>query len=146
VSAGLAILRAKLPPPAAIAALSPLTDLTPVGDTRSTLADYDPIVVGDPTARFALYAGTRDVRDPLVSPVYADLHGMPPLLIQVGTREVLLSDSVRLARRAREAGVDVTLDVWEGMWHVWQDHALAPEARQASEAIGRFLERHLIGS
>jgi acetyl esterase/lipase len=145
VSAALALVREKLPAPAAVVALSPLTDLTPVGDTRRTLAGYDPIVIGDPTARFALYAGVHDVRDPRISPVYADLRGMPPLLIQVGTREVLLSDSVRLARRAREAGVEVTLDVWEGMWHVWQDHALAPEARQAAREIGLFLERHLKG-
>jgi acetyl esterase/lipase len=146
VSTALAIRDAKLPAPAAVVALSPLTDLTPVGDTRTTLAGYDPIVVGDPTPRFALYAGGRDVRDPLISPVYADLRGLPPLLIQVGTREVLLSDAVRLARRAREADVDVTLDVWEGMWHVWQDHAQAPEAKQAATEIGRFLERHLTAS
>jgi acetyl esterase/lipase len=146
VAAALAIGKAKLPAPAAVAALSPLADLTPVGDTRTTLANWDPIVVGDPTGRFGLYAGSHDVRDPLISPVYADLTGFPPLLIQVGTREVLLSDAVRLARRARESGVDVTLDVWEGMWHVWQDHALAPEAAQASREIGRFLERRLTAS
>jgi acetyl esterase/lipase len=108
-----------------------------------TLAAYDPIIVGDSADRFALYAGTRDVRDPLISPVYANLHGLPPLLIQAGTREVLLSDAVRLARRAREAGVDVTLDIWEGMWHVWQENPAVPESRQASMEIGRFLERHL---
>lgn len=146
VALALAVRNAKLSPPAAIAALSPLTDLSPTSDTRTTLAGYDPIVVGDPTARFALYAGKHDVRDPLISPVYGDFRGLSPLLIQVGTREVLLSDSARLARRAREAGVDVTLDVWEGMWHVWQEHPTAPEARQASAEIGRFLERHLTTS
>lgn len=143
VSCVLAARRDKLPMPAAVAALSPLTDLSPTSDTRLTLAPYDPLVVGDPTARFALYAGEHDVRDPLISPVYGDFTGFPPLLIQVGTREVLLSDSARLARRAREAGVDVTLDVWEGMWHVWQDHATAPEAKAASAEIGRFLESRL---
>lgn len=75
--------------------------------------------------------------------MYGDFTGFPPLLIQVGTREVLLSDAVRLARRAREGGVDVTLDAWEGMWHVWQDHATAPEAKQAAAEIGRFLEARL---
>lgn len=132
-----------LPAPAAVAALSPLGDLTPMSDTRVTLAGWDPIVVGDPTERFGTYAGTHDPRDPLISPVYADFTGFLPLLIQVGTREVLLSDSIRLAREARGAGVDVTLDPWEGMWHVWQDHATAPEAQQASAEIGRFLEARL---
>jgi acetyl esterase/lipase len=139
----LAVKNAKLPLPAAIAVLSPLTDLSPASDTRETLAEYDPIVVGDPTRRFATYAGKHDVHDPLVSPVYGDFRGISPLLIQVGTREVLLSDSVRLARQARQAGVDVTLDVWEGMWHVWQEHPVAPESRQAAVEIGIFLERHL---
>jgi acetyl esterase/lipase len=143
VAVALAIREARLPAPAAIAALSPTTDLSPTSDTRVTLAAYDPIIVGDSADRFALYAGIRDVRDPLISPVYADLHGLPPLLIQAGTREVLLSDAVRLARRAREAGVDVTLDIWEGMWHVWQENPAVPESRQASTEIGRFLGRHL---
>lgn len=146
VSLAMAIRQARLPAPVAVVALSPLTDLSPASDTRATLAAFDPIVVGDPTGRLAIYAGDNDLKDPLISPVYGDLRGFPPLLIQVGTREVLLSDSVRLARRAREAGVDVTLDVWEGMWHVWQDHPLAPEAKQASAEIGRFLERHLTAS
>lgn len=139
----LAARRDRLPVPAAVAALSPTGDLTPTSDTRTTLAGWDPIVVGDPTGRFGTYAGTHDPRDPLISPVYADFTGFPPLLIQVGTREVLLSDSIRLARKAREAGVDVTLDPWEGMWHVWQDHATAPEAKQASAEIGKFLEARL---
>ena len=134
---------ARVPMPAAVAALSPLTDLTAIGDTRTTLAAVDPILVGDPTQRFLVYAGNRDPRDPLISPVYADLGGLPPLLIQVGTREALLSDSVRLARRAREAGVDVTLDVWEGMWHVWQDSVDVPEGAGASAEIAAFFRRHL---
>jgi acetyl esterase/lipase len=143
VALALAARAAELPPPAAVVALSPLTDLTGVGDTRETLAGVDPIVVGNPTERFLVYAGNRDPRDPLISPVYADLAGLPPLLIQVGTREALLSDSVRLARRAREAGVDVTLDVWEGMWHVWQDNMDVPESARASTEIATFLQRHL---
>jgi acetyl esterase/lipase len=143
VALALAAREAGLALPAAVAALSPLTDLTAIGDTRQTLADADPILVGDPTARFLVYAGTRDPRDPLISPVYADLRGLPPLLIQVGTREALLSDSVRLARRARDAGVDVTLDVWEGMWHVWQDNVDVPEGAGAVAEIAAFFRRHL---
>ena len=90
-----------------------------------------------------MYAGDTPLTNPLVSPIYADLAGMGPLLIQVGTRERLLSASVRLARRAREAGVDVTLDVWEGMWHVWQDHPTVPEAEQASREISEFFRHKL---
>jgi acetyl esterase/lipase len=143
ISFALAARDRKLPMPAAIAALSPVVDLTEVSDTRQSLVGFDPILVSGSTGRIAIYAGNHDLRDPLLSPIYGDLRGLPPLLIQVGTREVLLSDSVRLARRAREAGVPVTLDVWEGMWHVWQEHPTAPEARQASDEIGRFLERQL---
>ena len=145
LSLALALVAAGLARPAAIAVLSPTTDLSAGSDTRVTLAAHDPILVGESAERFALYAGTHDLKDPLVSPVYGDLRGLPPLLIQVGTREVLLSDAVRLARRAREARVDVTLDVWEGMWHVWQGHPVAPESRQASAEIGQFLEKHLTG-
>ena len=83
-------------------------------------------------------------KDPLISPIYGNFKGFPPLLIQVGTRDLILSDSVRLARKARREGVDVILDVWEGMWHVW--HITWPhvrEARQASKEMGQFIKRHL---
>lgn len=143
VALALTARNARLPLPAAIAALSPLTDLTPVGDTRQTLVAFDPIVVGDPTPRYAVYAGDHDPKNPLISPVYAELAGLPPLLIQVGTRETLLSDSVRLARNAREAGVDVTLDVWEGMWHVWQNDGAVPESRRAVDELAAYFRRHL---
>ena len=132
-----------LPGPGALAVLSPSTDLTRSGDTQTTLATFDPILgsgIGTPPH---VYAGDVDLRHPLISPVYGDFRGLGPLLIQVGTRERLLSASVRLARRAREAGVDVTLDVWEGMWHVWQDHPTIPEAEQASKEISAFFVSHL---
>ena len=132
-----------LPQPGALAVLSPSTDQTRSGDTQTTLGAFDPILgegIGSPGH---VYAGKTALTNPLISPVYADLTGMGPLLIQVGTRERLLSGSVRLARRAREAGVDVTLDVWEGMWHVWQDNPNVPEAAQASQEISEFFSRHL---
>jgi acetyl esterase/lipase len=102
------------------------------------------------TPEFALnmarhYAGGRDVRDPFLSPCYCELRGLPPLLIHAGGDEILLSDAERLADQARAAGVDVTLAVWPGMWHVW--HPLAPslpEARQAIDDIGAFVRRHLV--
>ena len=93
-----------------------------------------------------MYVGDADVYDPLLSPVYADFDGFPPLLIQAGTRELLLSDSIRLARRAREAGVDVTLDLWDGMWHGWHDQPDIPEADAACEQIAAFFVRHLRGN
>lgn len=132
-----------LPQPGALVALSAAVDLTGQGDTQATLLDDD-IVLGPPNLkRSRLYAGDAPLDNPLVSPIYADLTGLAPLLIQVGTRERLLSDSVRLARHARRDGVDVTLDVWEGMWHVWQDHPSLPEAEQATTEIGAFFDMHL---
>jgi acetyl esterase/lipase len=132
-----------LPQPGALVAISAAVDLTGQGDTQATLLEDD-IVLGPPNLeRSRLYAGEAGLNDPLVSPIYADLTGLAPLLIQVGTRERLLSDSVRLARHARRDGVDVTLDVWEGMWHVWQDHPTLPEAEQATAEIAAFFNERL---
>ena len=90
------------------------------------------------------YAADNDRRSPLISPLYAELRQLPPLLLQVGGDEILLSDSTRLADRAREVGVDVTLDVWEGMWHVWHFFAgQMPEARQAMNEVGKFICKHI---
>jgi monoterpene epsilon-lactone hydrolase len=75
--------------------------------------------------------------------LYADLKGLPPLLVQVGTSEILLDDSLRLAERAKAAGVAVTLEPWEGMIHVWQLFApMLPEGQQAIERIGEFVRQH----
>ena len=93
------------------------------------------------------YVGQNDPRAPLISPLYADLRGLPPLLIHAGESEILLSDATRLAERARAAGVDVTLHVWPAMWHVW--HAFVPflpEARQAVDDIGTFVHTHVTRS
>lgn len=129
------------PLPAAAVLLSPWTDLAATGETLQSCAAKDPWLRSDRVASTAAqYCGNVDATDPRVSPLYADLHGLPPLLIQVGDHEILLSDSTRLARRAREAGVDVTLEVWEGMWHVWHILVrLVPESQQAIDRIGRFV-------
>ncbi len=132
-----------LPQPGALVAISPGADRTGQGDTHDTLDEFDIAIARSSREQQMLYAGDTDLTHPQVSPVYADLSGLGPLLIQVGTRERLLSDAVRLARNARRDGVDVTLDVWEGMWHVWQDHPTIPEATQASNEIGEFFVRHL---
>ncbi len=120
--------------PACAVLLSPWTDLAGTGESLSTRAEADPVVT-QKMNRFhaALYAGETDLRHPLVSPLYADLRGLPPLLIHVGSDEILLDDSIRLAERAKEAGVETTLDVWEGMWHVW--HAFAPRLPEGVRAI-----------
>jgi len=130
--------------PAAGVCLSPWFDLTLSGASMESKASVDPIVQRDPLQRMATaYLGGADAKTPLASPLFADLAGLPPLLVQVGTAETLLDDSTRLAERARAAGVAVSLDVWDDMVHVWHAFAfLLPEARQAIERIGAFLERH----
>lgn len=132
------------PLPAAAVCLSPLTDLAITGESWTTNVRAD--VVIEPEVLFTFvqwYLQDTDPRTPLASPLYADLAGLPPLLIQVGTAEVLLSDSTRFAERAQAAGVDVTLEVWESMQHVWQLSAnLLPEARQAIDQIGDFIRRY----
>ena len=131
------------PLPAAAVLISPWTDLLCSGASMTTRAEIDPWLtpqVLNFTAQ--LYLGETDGRDPLASPLYADLHNLPPVLIHAGDDEILLDDSTRLAQHARAAGVEVTLDIWEGMWHAW--HAFAadlPEGQQAIEDVGRFIRQ-----
>jgi acetyl esterase/lipase len=90
------------------------------------------------------YMGDRDRTAPLASPYYADLRGLPPLLVQVGSAEVLLDDSIAFAESAKAAGVDVTLEVWDDMPHIWQVFApFLPEAQQAIENCGEFIRKHM---
>jgi monoterpene epsilon-lactone hydrolase len=124
------------PLPAAAYLLSPWTDLTGSGESVVTRAAADPMIDGTRIADAGrVYAGELPLDDPGVSPLFADLSGLPPMLIQTGVDEVLLSDSTRLADRAREAGVDVTLDLAEGMWHVYQ--GFAPVVPEATDALVR---------
>ena len=132
------------PLPACALCLSPLTDLEGTGDSMRT-AD-DPLIAGSSGAVEQMtqtYLQGGDPRDPRASPLHADYAGFPPLLIEVGTREVLLDDSTRVAAKAREAGVDVTLQVEEGLIHVWQLFGPSiPESRSSLERIGAFLREH----
>ncbi|NIQ24918.1 MAG: alpha/beta hydrolase fold domain-containing protein [Pseudomonas stutzeri] len=140
-----ALLEAGLPLPAALGLISPWTDLTGRGDTIVTLASCDP-VFAEPGALFRFaeaYAAETPLADPRLSPLNGNLTGLPPMLIQVGSREILLSDSTRLAHKAQGAGVDVTLEVWDGMWHVFNSFANVPEAQRANAAMGAFFRRHL---
>jgi epsilon-lactone hydrolase len=125
------------PLPAGAVLLSPLTDLTASGESMRTRADSDPWLspaLLDVTLR--PYVGGADRADPRLSPLFADLRGLPPLLIQVGDQEILLSDATRLAERAQAAGVEVTLEVWPEVWHVW--HLFAPQLPDANEALDRI--------
>lgn len=131
--------------PAALILLSPLADMAAEGDTAETLAAADFLPRGTLDIAVAAYAPGADLKDPLISPVHADFSlGFPPLLIQVGTREALLSDSVRLHRALRAAGRESRLEVYEAMPHVFQNFlARAPEGRQAWAEIADFLADHL---
>ena len=136
-----AIRDAKLAVPAAGVALSPWVDLEGIGDSMTSKASVDPMVQKEGLVQMAgAYLAGKDPRTPLAAPLYADLAGLPPLLIQVGTSETLLDDSTRLAERARKAGVKVTLEPWENMIHVWQLFApMLEEGQQAIEKIGGFV-------
>jgi acetyl esterase/lipase len=129
------------PLPAAGVCLSPWVDLEGVGESMTTCAHLDPMVQREHLVRMArLYLGELDPRTPLAAPLYADLSGLPPLLIQVGTAETLLDDATRIAGRARQAGVEVTLDVWDDMIHVFQAFApILPEGQEAIDRIGEYL-------
>jgi acetyl esterase/lipase len=137
----LALRDAGHPLPVAGFCLSPWVDLECSGETMTTKADVDPMVGKDGlTEMAAAYAGDHELRHPLVSPLRADLSGLPPLLIQVGTAETLLDDAVRLADRARNAGMDVRLEAWDDLVHVFQAFApMVPEAVEAIDGIGRFV-------
>jgi len=134
-----------LPLAGAIVCLSPWVDLAVTGASMESKAREDPIVSREMLLGWGkLYLGDHDPQTPLASPLYADLDHIPPLLIQVGSAEVLLDDSIRLAERASAAGVYTTLEVWPDMIHVWQSFApILPEARQAIERIGKFVRTHL---
>lgn len=120
--------------------LSPWTDLTISGDSYRTNFGIDPDFphAEEPAQIAAMYAGDS-LDDPRVSPLFADHTGLPPTLIQVGGREILLSDSTRLASALRRARVDVTLDVWDGLWHVWQLWNGLPETARAFDELASFL-------
>jgi acetyl esterase/lipase len=131
------------PLPAAAFASSAFTDCTVSGD--SAFKVDDPIATRAGLCMLAAgYLNGADPATPLASPLFADLRGLPPLLLQVGSREALLDDTTRLAERARAAGVDVTLDVLEGVIHIWQYFGPdLPETRASEADAGDFLQRHL---
>jgi acetyl esterase/lipase len=133
------------PLPAGAICLSPWSDLAVEGDSIRTRAAADPMLNRDYLLDMAkMYLGDTDPKHPLASPVYADLRGLPPLLIQVGTAEVLYDDATRVAAHAMAAEVEVTFEPWAEMVHAW--HLFAPvlsEGRQAIDRVGAFVRRVL---
>jgi epsilon-lactone hydrolase len=130
------------PLPAALVCMSPLTDLAKEGESMRTKIDLDPMVNPDSSAAYALrYMGEHgDLKTPLASPLYADLKGLPPMQILVGTWETLLDDSTRIADRAQAAGVEVDLQVWDEMIHIWPYFAdIIPEGKEAIARMGAYI-------
>src|SRR5271166_6165128 len=141
LAALLAIRDAKLPMPAGAVPISPWTDLEGTGESIRTRAAKDVMVTQDDLASSAKqYYGAHDPKDPLVSPLHGDFRGLPPMLIHVGDAEILLDDATRVAARAKAAGVQVELEVWDEMPHVWHVFAkILPEGQQAIDKIGKFV-------
>jgi acetyl esterase/lipase len=137
-----------LPLPAAAFVMSPMTDLTLASTTMETRREVDPLLSREALqARVTDYTAGEDAALGLISPVFADLSGLPPLIIQAGTHEVLLDDAVRLAQQAATADVEVTLDITPGVPHVFQAYSqLLDEAAVALDRAGQILSAHLAGA
>ncbi len=145
ISLMLALKEQSIPLPATGICLSPWVDLSFSGDSMQTNTKADAILCKESLTWLAdQYLGDVAADDRRVSPLFAELNGLPPLLIQVGSDEVLLDDAVRLNKFAKKAGVDTTLEVWHGQVHVWQLMSrLIPEAHQAIHSIGTFIKTHI---
>ncbi len=144
LSALLVIRDAGGPLPAAAVCISPNTDLSLGSRSIQTNAWRDALLSPQFLRRMtSLYAGGHDLCDPYLSPLFANLHGLPPILIQAGADELLLDDSTRFCDRASAAGVDVVLEVWSHMWHDWHSCVPGlPEASAAIESIANFINNH----
>jgi acetyl esterase/lipase len=132
----------KIPLPACAVGISPWTDLSQGGEAYRTRLARDPMVSKDGLdAMAAAYLAGADAKTPLASPLFADLSGLPPLLLQVGTEEALYDDTVGLKQRAEAAGVEVSAESWGGMMHVWHIfHPILSEGRDAIARIGAYLK------
>ncbi len=132
------------PLPRAAALMSPWVDLEGSGESNTTRAALDPIVSREGMQNLAqMYLGDRDRRAPLVSPTHAKLEALPPLFVQLGTREMQFDDVMLFGEKARRAGVSLDLEVWEGMVHVFQLFPVLPDAPQAIERLGAFLRSNV---
>ena len=131
----------KLPKAAGVVLLSPWTDLTLTGDSIQRKKDKDPLITQNLLEIYAKrYCADADPTHPLISPLFADVKGFPPTLIQVGENEVLFDDSIRMAQKMNKANVKVILETYENMMHVWQIFGgIVPEANKAIDRIGEFV-------
>jgi len=136
-----------IPLPAAVVTYSPWTDLATTGLSLEENSDRCAMFAGETIRRAArFYVGQADPTHPLMSPLYGDFHGIPPLLVHASHDEVLRDDSIRVAERAREAGVPVELRLWSHVPHVWQFFAaVLPEARESLDATARFIRQEVAG-
>ena len=134
-----------IPLPVTMVLISPWADLAITGETLKKNAKFEPNITIEMLRMLAnAYLQGVDPKNPLVSPIYGNFEEFPPILIQAGSYEVLLDDSVRLAERAKAAGVDVTLEIYEGMIHVFQNFAdVLPDSRQAINNINKFIRKYL---
>jgi len=133
----------QIPLPAAGICMSPWVDMECLGKSMVTRSSIDPSVRQEDLKMNAeAYLGEGDRRTPLAAPIYGNLKGLPPLLIQVGTAEILFDDATRLAERARLDGVDVVFEPWEEMIHMWHMFPMLPEGNQAIERIAQFMRHH----
>lgn len=140
----IAIRDVALPLPAAAVALSPWTDLKCTGNSYRTNARRDISTLGSWEVWGSYYIGSNDGSHPWISPLYGDLHGLPPTLIQVGDHEILLDDSIRFAEKAKAAGVDINLHVWGGMVHCFPLFApMFPEATQAWDETIAYIKKRM---
>jgi epsilon-lactone hydrolase len=138
----LAIRDEGLPMPKAVTLISPLTDLSFSGASRQINRWRDPMLPTDRRMNaFEMYSGDTPADHPLLSPVYGDLSGFPPMFSQVGSTEILLDDTLRIARKARSQGVDVEVEVWNSLPHVWHLWSYLPEADEALSRIARFYNK-----
>jgi acetyl esterase/lipase len=140
------VLRARdegLPLPAALVLLTPEVDLTESGDSFATMLGIDPVLTSSLADSIALYAGDHDLTDPYLSPLFGDFTGFPPTMLQAGTRDLFLSNAVRLHRAMRSAGVDAELHVFEAMPH--GGFFGAPEDDELAREVTRFVRAHLDG-
>jgi epsilon-lactone hydrolase len=144
----LALRDAEMPMPSAAFLMSPYADLTLSGSTIIGKQDVDPLFTGETLRqRVGDYVAGADASDPFISPVFGDLRGLPPLLIQVGSHEILLSDAIRLAGRAAEDDVAIALEVTPGVPHVFQAYAaMLDEGNMALDRAAEFLNTHFSGT
>ena len=145
ISGGMELRTNGEPMPAGLVAMSPWTDLAITGESYTKNREIDPVFGADGGGEMLLhspYIGENDAKNPLISPMYGNFTGFPPMLIQVGTHEMLYDDAASVAKKAKEQGVPVRFTVYEGMFHVFQmSGTVIPESKRAWEEVGAFMHK-----